>query len=394
MISTDSEGVNSPPYLSPDQQPINTPQSQSTHINYSAAAASLVAVLSDDPLPSSAPNIDPILNQIQNEYNETASPVKVKKDKLKPKAEPIKLKIKTNARFKNTSEQLDKVNDIETTTKSTRSTPQQQQQNVDDSNIPTPGTANYELYRTLTDHSPTYQRFDSQNSAHVNEPSSIAGQSLENDAQNNLITERSPNSSIVPKKRQVKAKTKLESNSIETIVEEPIPKRQRSRRKHDEQPQQLTDSVNDVNTQINSDEPLLQQHQRQHIELIDPQLEKTPKKRITAAAKKQYKDSDTYLPIEVPNIVQPTVSETVINEEAETAVTVKRGRKPKGKIATQITTKTNQTPPEELPQQQQRTTRTTRHTANGNMMQVRNNFKAFFFIFFVLRSKCAFYFLI
>lgn len=313
--------------------------------------------------------------------------VKTKKEKAKPKAEPIKLKIKTNARLRNNQTDLTESSEEPEVYRgrgTRRTTPQHTTiaSSVEE-NAPVPGSANYELYRTLTespkqfenqqshfDHPAAdlnhhqsipveYQQF---HSAQLNQANIPAHLSPEIDAQNtNSDTERG----ILPKKRRGRNKAKFEANT-ETVVEEPVQKRQRGRRKHDEQPPELIEPM-----------PI-------H-ELVSPQAESPiveeiptqfPKKRITAAAKKQYRDeSSTILsepPIPAP-IEEPLPSEPVPSEPT----TNRRGRKAKAKANQNITNTEQMSQPEVS----QRPTRTTRHTANGNMTRVSFIFETFSSIF-------------
>lgn len=360
-------------------------QTQQSNTSYSAAAASLVAVLSDDPLPSTTSNVDSNIISPTNQPNpvECQSNVttpKARKERTKPKAEPIKLKIKTNARFQKNNTQLDQqIEEIETPKigRNTRRTPQQlSTETLVDSNIPVPGTANYELYRTLTDNSLSNTQFDSVNcqlNAPTTEPvklsqrkasaasethdilSTLAGESgPKSKFDDSLNTEKSVESSIVPKKRKTKAKTKFESNNAETVAEEPVQRKQKYRKKINEQP--LIDVTTGTQCQSKAEELPVQ-----NIETT-ANFEKVPKKRITAAAKKQYKDQDNYLPQESSTVQIDPVANEEIN--VEPVVAEKRGRKPKAK-ANQGTANSNQ--PEEITQ---RSTRATRHN-NGNMMQVK-----------------------
>lgn len=400
LISTDSEGISgSPPYLSPPQQPAQ-------NSNYSAAA-SLLAVLSDEPLAgqqqqqqsAAYPNIGYASNESQFEQN-TA---KAKKDKAtKPKAEPIKLKIKTTARLRTNADLAEQLNSEGG--RNTRRTP------TATDNVPTPGTANYELYRTLTDSpSQSYAPHPQYEQSHYTEPShpaladyqtfnqsppfnSIASNIPDIDAQNSQSpsdTERG----ILPKKRRGrnKAAAKFEAAAAivptpppqlppqpEIVTEEPVQKRQRGRRRHDEQQQQLT---NDITTPPPSSSEFTNTNfvaATNQVEEVQPLANLQPKKRITAAAKKHYRDDS---PIQIEQAIpiasppQPLLPSPV--EEAPTAqsdvseapAANRRGRKAKAK-ANQNLANTEQMSQSEAVVAVQRPTRQTRHTANGNMARV------------------------
>lgn len=313
---------------------------------------------------------------------------KSKKEKSKSKAEPIKLKIKTNARLKESIDSFDQHTDEIDSNRSGRNTRNRAEAQIhqpSDNNIPTPGTANYELYRTLTSSPIDHQQHHSENlqstnalehpnnnftsseyhNLNSNQNDSIH-QTTDFDAQqphvNNVNVEVSTECGILPKKRRGRNKTKIESNNTETVaVEEPIvQKKQRNRKKNDDIPSEAIDTQQlNVDTQLQS-----------------PQIieEKIPKKRITAAAKKQYKDTEHFPAIE-PNPIelQPTQSVSDATDEVNSEVVTSsrgRGRKAKAKATPITTVKTNQLPQNETNSSTQRSTRATRHNTNGNMMQV------------------------
>lgn len=335
--------------------------------------------MSDEPVAQqqqTGTNTGYLASEQQFEQNTNAITTKTKKEKAKPKAEPIKLKIKTNARLKNDPELGQHTEEPETFRgRSTRRTTPQHTVAVNavEENVPLPGTANYELYRTLTESPTNKSQFDQQKS-HYQAPNpsnqSISPeyqqfaspqlsqahiqQSPEADAQNintNSDTERG----ILPKKRRGRNKTKFEANQ-ETVAEEPVQKKQRGRRKHDDQLPEVTETqpTNEV-ANIPTENSTLEEV-----------TENYPKKRITAAAKKQYKDEKSFA-VEQPNLSPPPVQFTPPNEDINSEpVTNRRGRKAKTKV-NQNTVNADQM---SQPEVSQRPTRTTRHTANGNMTKV------------------------
>lgn len=427
LISTDSEGISgSPPYLSPpQQQPHLYPQNS----NYSSAAASLLAVLSDEPVAVQQQNTTATGYASNESQFEQVNTVKAKKDKTKPKAEPIKLKIKTSARLRTNADLTEQVGGEEVATefhqttggRSTRRTATPTAAAAD--NVPVPGTANYELYRTLTE-SPTHtyshpqynhshQPFESSansatTAAHYIEPNHPAladyhtfnpiANISEIDAQNNSQSPSDTERGILPKKRRGrnKAAAKFETTAVvspapppEIVTEEPVQKRQRGRRRHDDQ-QQLTNEVTtpSPNDYVNSGNIAIAKNQivePQQQEEVQPLANLQPKKRITAAAKKHYRDEN---PIQVEQQVIPIsslphpVEETppglpVPSEVVEAVVPNRRGRKAKTK-ANQNLSNAEQMSQPEVVAAVQRPTRQTRHTANGNMTKVSSNFVVVF----------------
>lgn len=349
-----------------------------------SAAASLLAVLSDEPtVAQSLPEFDSAnIGYATNEsqFDTTANVKTTKKEKAKPKAEPIKLKIKTNARLRNNTDLTEPSDEPEIYRgRSTRRTTPQHTNvasSIDD-NVPVPGTANYELYRTLTE-SPTHNNQQS----HFDHTSELNHHSIPADYQQfhsaqlpqaNIPAHLSPDTQnthsdtergILPKKRRGRNKAKFEANT-ETVVEETVPKRQRGRRKHDEQPTELTELAppqDFVTPPIES--PTVEEVQTQEF----------PKKRITAAAKKQYRDESSTVVTEQPIIAPVPVEEPPHPSEEVQAepVTNRRGRKAKAK-ANQNITNTDQMSQSEV---SQRPTRSTRHTANGNMTRVSSVFNS------------------
>lgn len=307
----------------------------------------MVAVLSDEPLP-----------QIPNQH-ETAvtavdlpTPVKSKPNSRKTKAEPNKLKIKTNAKLKNNN---DNVSDQEVVKQTkTRSSRQQRAAaaaattaiEATNSNIPEIGTANYELYRTLTAEE---KDFDGQNDTTLVPPvadhSNLAQQSTEVDA--HLVSlhselqqnaeNTSVNLSVVPKKRGARGKAKTVNNTQvpAAVKEEPIPKKIRGRR-------------------------------NQVVEPI-PVEEESGRRRITAAAKKHYIETEETLALpviaEVSTEQQPIENPVpAIEVVPEVLQQKRRGRK--GKKAIEAPAEVVVPPPTT------RSVRATRHNTNGNMMQV------------------------
>lgn len=321
-----------------------------SHVNYTSAAASLVAVLSDEP-PPQIPN--------QHEIAETAvdvalpTPVKSKPNSRKTRAESNKVKIKTNAKLKNNN---DTVSDQEVVRQTkTRSSRQQRAAAVaattaieaTNSNIPEIGTASYELYRTLT---ADEKDFDGQNETSLVPPqadqTNLVQQSTEVDA--HLVpshSELQPNAedasvnlSVVPKKRGARGKAKTVNNTqvpAAAVKEEPIPKKIRGRR-------------------------------NQVVEPI-PVDEESGRRRITAAAKKHYIETEETpaLPViaEVPTELQPIENPVpAIEVVPEVLQQKRRGRKGKKAIETPVEVV--------VPPPPTRSVRATRHNTNGNMMQV------------------------
>lgn len=348
----------------------NLQQSQ-YNTNYSAAA-SLVAVLSDELEPQQQSSSF-IPNEAQIEQNSVG--IKAKKEKSKPKAEPIKLKIKTNARLRNNDDLVEQSEEPEPYKgRSTRRNTPQHINVPNEDNVPVPGTPNYELYRTLTEsptnkqqcdptqshfavtsdprHQPFSPEYQHCNSLQVN-PNIPFQQNYEADAVNsntNSDTERG----ILPKKRRGRNKAKFEENT-EIVPEEPVQKNKRGRRKNDEQPEVTEDIASNNFANV---EP-------EHQSPFEEANENFPKKRITAAAKKQYKDENLFL-VEQPKPSPTPVENPIPNEDISEPIGNRRGRKAKGK-PNQNTTNTEEMSQPEIPQ---RPTRATRHTANGNMTRV------------------------
>lgn len=309
----------------------------------------------------------------ESQFDTTAN-VKTKKEKAKPKAEPIKLKIKTNARLRNNTDLIESSEEPEIYRgRSTRRTTPQHANLISsiDDNVPAPGSANYELYRTLTE-SPTQinqqSHFDHTTSELNHPPIPIDYQQYHSAQlnQTNIPAHLSPDTQnthsdtergILPKKRRGRNKA---------IVEEPVQKRQRGRRKNDEQANELTGTTP-------SHDILSTQIETTTAEEVETHF---PKKRITAAAKKQYRDESSAAIAEQPIIPTPTpiVEPQPIEEVQSEPVTNRRGRKAKAK-ANQNIANTDQM---SQPEVSQRPTRTTRHTANGNMTRVSSIFFHFF----------------
>lgn len=322
-------------------------------------------------------NIGYTPSESQFEHSANVATSKSKKEKAKPKAEPIKLKIKTNARLRNNSELVEQNEESDTYRgRSTRRTTPQHivTANVVEDNVPAPGTASYELYRTLTESplhnrqfdpstqphfasaniSPEYQNYTSPQLNQTNIPAHLAA---DIDAQNSNAANSDTERGILPKKRRGKNKTKFEAN-VDTVPEEPVQKKQRGRRRHDEPAAELTEpEPSNEFVNIQTEQPP-----------VEEVTENYPKKRITAAAKKQYKDETIFVP-EHPNpLPAEHVEEThqPTEENISEPVGNRRGRKAKAK-ANQSPANTDQM---SQPQVSQRPTRTTRHTANGNMTRV------------------------
>lgn len=345
----------------------------------------MVAVLSDDPVvqqKSTTVNIGHTTTESQFEQNTNIVTAKSKKEKAKPKTEPIKLKIKTNTRLRNNTELVEQTEEPEIYRgRSTRrKTPQQTATTIGNSveeNVLVPGTANYELYRTLTESppnqpldpsqslqlattsdsshiSPEYQHFAT---TQLNQANLHVHQSTEIDAQNCNTNSSDTERGILPKKRRGKNKTKFEAN-IKTVPEEPVQKKQRNRRKHDDQLPELTTEIVSRNEFANN---------QTEIPTVEEIAKNYPKKRITAAAKKQYKDENVSV-AKSPNLLPSQIEDIRQSEETYSEPTInRRGRKAKEKQS-QSTAKTDQMPQSEV---SHRPIRTTRHTANGNMTRVR-----------------------
>lgn len=321
------------------------------------------------------------LNECQIEQNTNAVGVKTKKEKAKPKAEPIKLKIKTNARLRNNTDFAEQSEEPELYKgRSTRRTTPQHTNvsSLIEDNAPEPGTPNYELYRTLTESPSHKQQYDSIKShfavtsdpSHNSIPSIPSEYQHDNSSQltSNIPTQKIDESDIansninsdtergiLPKKRRGRNKSKFETNT-EIVPDEIVQKKQRGRRKNDEQPEVIEPIPPNHFPNIQSDNSPFEEA-----------LELVPKTRITAAAKKQYKDENLFLaeqPNSSPTPVENTkhLSENIHSEP----VGNRRGRKAKGKINQNIANTEEMSQPEA----QQRQTRTTRHTANGNMTMV------------------------
>lgn len=332
-------------------------------------------------------NIGYAPNEPQFEQTANVTTSKSKKEKAKPKAEPIKLKIKTNARLRNNSELVEQNEESETYRgRSTRRTTPQHiaTANAVEDNVPTLGTANYELYRTLTESpshnrhfdpstqphfsatniSPEYQNYTSPQLSQINIPAHL---SADIDAQNSNTANSDTERGILPKKRRGRNKTKFEAN-VETVPEEPIQKKQRGRRRHDEPAVELTEpEPSNEFVNIQTEQPP-----------VEGVTENYPKKRITAAAKKQYKDENNFVPEHSNPLPTEHVEETHQPKEENISEPVgnRRGRKAKGK-ANQSPANTDQM---SQPQVSQRPTRTTRHTANGNMTRVSFFYSSRFFL--------------
>lgn len=407
LISTDSEGISgSPPYLSPPQQQQQL-QQPLANSNYSAAA-SLLAVLSDEPLAGQQQQQQntayPSTGYAPNESQFEQSTSKAKKDKAtKPKAEPIKLKIKTTARLRTNADLAEQLNSE--SGRSTRRTPTATPAAIDTDNVPAPGTANYELYRTLTDSpSQSYAPHPQYDQSHYqpetshpaladyhtfNQSPPFNTNIPELDAQNSQSpsdTERG----ILPKKRRGrnKAAAKFEAATAivptppppqpEIVTEEPVQKRQRGRRRHDEQQQQLTPPSSSEFTNTNILAPTNQ------VEEVQPLANLQPKKRITAAAKKHYRD-DSPIQFEQaipaaspppPSIPSPVEEASIAQSEtSEAPAANRRGRKAKAKANQSLANAEQMSQPEAVVAVQ-RPTRQTRHTANGNMARVCGDWNA------------------
>lgn len=287
---------------------------------------------------------------------------KTKKAKAKHKAEPIKLKLKTTARLRehtaDFANQLDNQYDSygNQSTAAYNANQYNIEQNVDANRIPQPGTANYDLYRTLTDSPPS--QYQTQPAIHVTEPQPYSQYSEPTAHQSNADNHQYggdvnhsespvddlPERGILPKKRRGRNKAKFDTIAEASVIEETSSKKSRNRKKTDE----------------HQAENLLNQPQ---IDIAQPAVnlvyEPIPKQRITAAAKKQYKESGetAFIASDEPVDMLSHAIDNVISEPA--TQTRGRGRKPK-------------VPKDAAPDEvtAQRVTRTTRNNTNGAMNQV------------------------
>lgn len=366
LISTDSEGISgSPPYLSPVQQIVSSSHPNSTTVNYSAAAASLVAVLSDElsPQPTALTELNPtntnpsVIANCEQNIN-----IKTKKEKSKPKAEPIKLKIKTSARaLRNTADQLEQpIGEIESH-RGSRST--RRNQTIDDNtNV---GSIYENTFTSNTQPSDQHSLNDAQFSeATVSDIRKLpSNQQLSNpttvdsDVQGVSDSERG----VVPKKRRPRNKAKFEPESIEPVVEEPVQKKQRGRRRNDDNLAESSEALISESINLHSD-----YLEHRGIQITEPDT--APKKRMTAAARKQYSLPIQSLPVAAPilEIEKPTESEQA-NEEPVNNSPKGRNKRTKSKKINNL-----DIPSVSMPQEEKsvRATRATRQNANGSTMQV------------------------
>lgn len=317
----------------------------------------MVAVLAGEPQPPQ--DQQPIGSPATNDLNATT---KTKKAKAKHKAEPIKLKLKTTARLRehtaDFTNQLDNQYDPygNQLTAAYNTHQYNTDQNLDANRIPQPGTANYDLYRTLTDSPPS--QYQIQPTIHVTEPQQFPQLSEptahQSNADNNqcggdvnhseLPVDDLPERGILPKKRRGRNKAKFDAVAESSVTEETSSKKSRNRKKIDEhQPESLINQP-----QIDIAQPA--------VNLV---YEPIPKQRITAAAKKQYKESGeaAFIGSDEPVDMLSHATDNVISEP--TTQTRGRGRKPKVP---------KDTAPDEI--STQRVTRTTRNNTNGAMNQV------------------------
>lgn len=358
LISTDSEGISgSPPYLSPDQQ--NTINSQQTVAGYSSAAASLLAVLSDDPEPQDnwpiSTDIASTSHLIDSDQNTNAGS---KRDKLRNKAEPIKLKIKTTARaHRNTSEAFEQTEEAEKIRGgrvTRRTTPYQPIEDTITSNT-SPNHMNYQSPQLSLTKARTQQQTYSSNQS-INDRESFQSDKLSTKL-NTFETENQNDNErgIVPKKRRVK--NKANSEIILESTEDPIQnKKQRGRRRNDDNCTE-TSEIGSQSTHTQIAQSLDNFHELEK--------EPIPKKRMTAAARKQYS-----LPIQqITEIVAKTEGEK-FSESSQNDVVISspknRGRRVKSKPVMNSAAKV-----ESMGQEQklERQTRSARNNAN-DMMQV------------------------
>lgn len=348
--------------MSPDQQ--NTINSQQTVAGYSSAAASLLAVLSDEPEPQDnlpiSTDIASTSHLIDSDQNTNA---RSKRDKLRHKAEPIKLKIKTTARAqRNNSEAFKQTEEAETQRAgrvTRRTAPYQPIEDTLTSNTSS-NHLNYQSpHSPLTNdnsfaNAPTLQPTHSSNQF-INEIESFQSSELST----KLATSKTENQNdyergIVPKKRRVK--NKANSEVIIGLTVEQIQKKQRGRRRNDDN---FTETV-EIGS-LSTDTQIAQTLDDFH----ELEREPIPKKRMTAAARKQYS-----LPIQqLAEIVAKPESEN-LSESSQIAVVTNspknRGRRVKSKPVMNSAAKVESMGQEEKLERQ---TRSTRNNANV-MMEV------------------------
>lgn len=337
-------------------------QQNQTNTSYSSAAASLVAVLSDDLSPQTLEqtSVSYASNKITSEQNTN---LKAGKEKSQPNAEPIKLKIKTTARaLQDTTDFLGQSDEpgIQRGGRITRRTPHQ---TLED-NAPLYLTSSYDNCPTNSASSSNQlfsnlqQSIDSDAGA-IDDHSVHQNQLFETENQFNSDSERG----ILPKKRRAKNKSKFEANNIDTVLEEPIQKKQRNRRRNEDTSTEISEIVGSKSVEVEPIEEILVEKELEQ--------ERIPKKRMTAAARKQYSLPIQQLvePIPIPELMKASDSVEGSNE-AITNNPKGRGRRPRLKVSSPIR-KVDAMPQEE---KVERPTRTTRHTVNGNIIQVRFEF--------------------
>lgn len=253
----------------------------------SSAAASLLAVLSDDPEPQH--NL-PLSTDIASTSHLTDSDQNIiarsKRDKIRHEAEPIKLKIKTTARAqRNTSEAFKETEESETQHSgrvTRRTTPYRSIEDTITSD-PSPNHINYQttlssltndtLFASAPTLQSTYSSIQSINDIESFQSDDRSTKLAISETENQNDYERG----IVPKKRRVKNKANSEINIVSSA--EPIQKKQRGRRRNDDQ---FTET-SEIDSQSTDTQIVLTLANFHELE-----KEPIPMKRMTAAARKQY----------------------------------------------------------------------------------------------------------
>lgn len=344
--------------MSPNQQ--NTINSQQTVARYSSAAASLLAVLSDDLQPQDnlpiSTDIASTSHLIDSDQNTNA---RSKRDKHRHKAEPIKLKIKTTARaHRNNSEAFEQTEEVETQRAgrvTRRTAPYQPIEDTVASNT-SPNHLNYQ-----SPHSPlTNDKSFALQPTHSSNQSIIEIESFQSgELSTKLTTTITENQNdcergIVPKKRRVRNKANSEVIFGSTV--EPIQKKQRGRRRNDDNFTE-TNEVGSLSTDTQIAQTLDDFHELEK--------EPIPKKRMTAAARKQYS-----VPIQqLTEIVDKPESEK-LSESSQIDVVINspknRGRRVKSRPVMNSAAKVESMGQKEKLERQ---ARSTRNNVN-DMMQV------------------------
>lgn len=271
------------------------------------------------------------------------------------------MKIKTTARaHRNTSEAFEQTEEAETQRGgrvTRRTTPYQPTENTITSNTspnhisyqsPHSSLTNDNLYTTLQ---PTYSSNQPINGIESFQSDELSTKLDTSETEKQTDYERG----IVPKKRRVKNKANSEV-IVESTVE-PIQKKQRSRRRNDDN---FTET-SEINSQ-STDTQNVQTSDKIH----ELEKEPIPKKRMTAAARKQY---SLPIPQQLTEIVSKPESEKSSKSSQIDVVTnspKNRGRRVKSKPVMNSAVKVDSIGQEEKLERQ---TRSTRNNAN-DMMQV------------------------